>query len=483
MVKNVKILAVVLLLAGGLCLCACGGQGKDPVKPSAGDSQQGQPGGEETDPGTEWEDPIKQIEDSIPKLDESGEEEIPENVITVGAIMGDYMGISKPVNAFNQAQSDYQVQVKTYETTDAIFLDLALGKGCDLLVVSPQYLTILADKKGLEDLSSYLDRSEKVNREDLFDVALEVGTAGGRWVGVLPGFTVSATLVEKGYTEDGGWTIEQYLALMDRNPDVPLFRCSDPKEVGVRLMNQFHTLTESLVDWDKRTCSFESEEFIQTLELVKGYAQRFKKSDSEADFAVDIYQMLCRGQIQTAGIEIRSEQYFIEYRDIVDAFLGSYDLAGEPNPEGKAEYSMNGLTKKMYCMNAASAKKDAAWAFLEYMLSDYQESIMDSSGEFPVRRDILERKLQEEVDAEPTENFFRENRYSKEMVPKRGGFTEEDRERLLYILDHASPPTVLQGGAFWAILDEELGAFFAGDKTAAQTAQVIQSRVTVYLNE
>ena len=68
-------------------------------------------------------------------------------------------------------------------------------------------------------------------------------------------------------------------------------------------------------------------------------------------------------------------------------------------------------------------------------------------------------------------------------MPTRGGFTEEDKESLLYILDHASPPTVLQGGAFWAILNEELGAFFAGDKTAEETARIIQNRVTTYLKE
>lgn len=483
MVKNIKILAVVLLLACGLFFCACGGKGKDPVKPSAGDSQQGQPGGEETDSRTEWEKYMQQIEDEIPKLEDPEGEDVPENVIVVGAIMGNYMNISKPVNAFNMAQSDYQVQVKTYETTDAIFLDLVRGKGCDILVMSPQYLTILADKGGLEDLSSYLDKSEKVNREDLFDAALEVGTAGGRWVGILPDFTVEAILVEKGYTEGGGWTIEKYLALMDRNPDVPLFRCNDPQTVGVQLMFKFHTLTESFVDWEKRTCSFESEEFIQTLEMVKSYAQRFRKADNN-DRTVDIYEMLYQGQIQTASIEIRPGQYFADYQDVSNAFLGSYDLAGDPNPEGKVGYSMRGLAEELYCMNAASAKKDAAWTFLEYMLSDYQESLGENYNQgFPVRRDILERKLQEEIGAELTEKYMRQNPYSKEMVPKRGNFTEEDKERLLYILDHASPPTVLQGGAFWAILDEELGAFFAGDKTAAKTAEIIQNRVTVYLNE
>lgn len=471
MVKSLKSFVVGLLLAGCMCLSACG-QGEDPVKPSA----------EGTEQLTEVDQMYKELEEAIPKVDDSEEEEVPENVIVMGATMGNYMRIVKVIDAFNQAQSDYQVKVKTYETTDAIFLDLAMGKGCDLLVVSPQNLTILADKGGLEDLSSYLDKSEKVNREDLFDVALKVGTAGGRFVGVLPDFTVWAILVEKGYTEDGGWTIEKYLALMDRNPDVPLSRGSDPQNAGGMLTGTLHMLPELLVDWEERICSFESEEFIQTLELLKSYTQRFRKADGNY-LALDIYEMLYQGQIQTETIEIRSGQYFSEYQDIRDAFLGSYDLAGSPNQEGKAAYSMQGLTQGMYCMNASSAKKDAAWTFLEYMLSDYQESIAGIAQEFPVRRDILERKLQEEIGAELTEKYMRQNSYSKEMVPQRGRFTEEDKERLLYILDHASPPTVLQGGAFWAILDEELGAFFAGDKTAAKTAEVIQNRVTVYLNE
>ena len=104
---------------------------------------------------------------------------------------------------------------------------------------------------------------------------------------------------------------------------------------------------------------------------------------------------------------------------------------------------------------------------------------------FPARRDIVERLLQEEVEAELTDKDYRVNLCTKEMVPQRGNFTEEDKERVLYILDHASPPTALQAsrGEFWYILTEELGAFFAGDKTAEDTAHIIQNRVTTYLSE
>lgn len=83
-----------------------------------------------------------------------------------------------------------------------------------------------------------------------------------------------------------------------------------------------------------------------------------------------------------------------------------------------------------------------------------------------------------------TENYFTQNEYTGEMVPKRGSFTEEDKEHVLYILDHAAPPPAFQASTtLRSILAEELKAFLAGDKTAAETARIIQNRMTTYLNE
>ncbi len=484
MVKKLKVIIFTLLAGGCLCLGACG-QEKEPVEPSGGDSQssqQGQPDDEDSDWRTDWEKYKQHFGIEISELDPS-REEVPENVVVVGARRGNYLNISEQIKAFNQAQSDYKVEVKAYETIDDMMLDLVRGQGCDLLVLSPYYLTALSDKGGLEDLSPYLDKSEKVSRKDLFGAVLEAGTADGKLAGILPGFTVNAILVEKGYTENGGWTIEEYLALMDKHPEVPLIRCGDPQDVTGWLLSDLFALMESFVDWEERTCSFESEDFIQAIEMVKDYAKRFRKTD--ADIYKRPVEMLSGGQIQTAQIIIEYGEYFSEYQDIRDAFLGAYELAGYPNEEGEARYPMNWLQRTLYCMNAASAKKDAAWAFLEYVLSDYQETMADGrSQEFPVRRDIVERKLQEETEAELTDDYYRENVYTGEMVPKRGNFTQEDKEMVLYLLDHVSPPTSLQAGeVFWTIMKEEMDAFLAGDKTAEETAHIIQNRVTTYLSE
>lgn len=480
--KNIsRLRELMFILLAGLCLCACG-QEKETIEPSAGSIEEPQQGLQVPD----WEkdgDREKYKEFfgiDIPELDTSGEE-VPENVVVVSSLWGQTLYNQKQINAFNEAQSDYKLEVKTYETRDALMLDLVRGECGDVLVLSPSDLIVLSDKGGLEDLSPYLDKSEKVRREDLFGCVLEAGTAGGKLAGILPGFTVKAILVEKGYTKDGGWTIEEYFALMDRYPDVPLARCDDPKKNMGELTSTLHALPESFVDWEERSCSFDSESFIQSLEKVKAYTDRFRKTDSDR-MSVDA-QLLHEGQVQTAVVEIRREDYFSAYKDIRDAFLGNYELAGYPNEEGQVRYPMAGLKEVMYCMNAASSKKDAAWSFLEYVLSDYQEVLADSRDEkFPVRRDIVERKLQEETQEEQT-NVYTINYYTGEMAPKRGRFTEEDKEQVLYILDHASPPSAMYSGDFWGILNEELGAFFAGDKTAKETARIIQNRVTTYLSE
>lgn len=490
MAKKFKGLMLTLLLGGCLFLSACGQ--KETLEPSSEDPSP-------SPAPLQWEDVLNSngtvdqdkfnqyfgIE--VPEADTT--QEVPENVILLGALSRDYERIYRQVNTFNLAQSDYTVEIQRYDSRDAMFLDLVRGQGCDLLALMPSGLTILSDKGGLEDLSPYLEKSEKVNRADLFDAVLEAGTAGETLAGIMPGFNVDVILVEKGYTKNGGWTIKEYLALMDKYPDVPLTATADPNLIVAWLTEELSALTESFVDWNNRTCSFEGEAFIQTLEMLKSYAERCQKVkiDSPTSQTTQADSLYNR-QVQTKMITFTFDEYFSDYKDIKDAFLGSYELAGLPNMEGEVMYTMtdtlNGTV--LYSMNAASAKKDGAWLFLEYLLSEYQETMTKATWPegFPARRNLVERLLQEEAEAEVTDNYLTTNRYTREMYPKRGNFTEEDKEHVLYILNHAAPPTALQaGGTFRTILVEELSAFLAGDKTAAETAHIIQNRMTTYLNE
>lgn len=482
--KNIKAYLFTLLLGGCLSFCACG-------------QKTAEPSFEDASEPLRWEDVLKPdgridrdkynefLGIEVPEVDPA-KEEIPENVILVGAMVSDYQYIHNQINAFNLAQSDYKVQVQRYGSADAMLLDLVRGQGCDLLALTPGYLEILSNKGSLEDLSPYLEKSGKVNREALFSAVLEAGTAGGKLMGILPSFTVNAILVEKGYTKDGGWTVEEYLALMDKYPDVPLSGSAVQNVIQIWLINELSALPESFVNWDERTCRFDSEDFIQAMEMLKGYAERCQGVPS-VDFKMSFADKLYQRQVQTLAENIDYDQYFVKYQDIQDAFQDAYELAGWPNQEGEAKYPMSDFVDKtvLYSMNAASAKKAGAWRFLEYMLSDYQETMAEKGRDgFPARRDIVERLLQEEVEVEVTDNYLVINYYTQERRPRRGNFTEEDKEQLLYILDHAVPSIGLwKDRTLWGIFADELGAYMAGNKTAKEMARVIQNRVTTYLNE
>lgn len=490
---KIKGFTLILLLGICLLLSACGQKG------TIEQSSEGTPAplqwGDVYNPvdGTIDQDKYNELRGiSVPEQDAS--EEVPANVVLLGALSADYQYISGKVNGFNQAQDDYNVKVQRYESMDAMFLDLVRGQGCDLLALSPTDLTVLADRKGLEDLAPYLEKSEKVSREDLFDAVVEAGTAGGKLAGILPGFTVEAILVEKGSTEDGGWTIEEYLALMDKYPDVPVSGNAQPEAFYIWLMYELSALPESFVNWDERTCSFDNEDFINTIEMLKKYVERCKEQDIDTDISRSrtiFADRLYKRQVQTLEVTVGYGQCFSDYQDIRDAFLDSFELAGWPSLDGKTRYPMtqsvikNAGATVLYSMNAASSKKDAAWRFLEYMLSEYQETMAEKGNEgFPARRDIVERLLQEEAEAEVSDDYFVINRYTREPRPKRGSFTEEDKEQVLYILDHAVPPTVLQQmGTFYEIFVDELRAFIAGDKTAAEAARLLQNRISLYLSE
>lgn len=178
MIREMKKLMLIFLLTCCFGLSACGQ--KETIEPSS----------EGTPAPLQWEDVYNPADGTIDQdkyneymgisvPEQAASEEVPENVVLLGATSADYQYISEQVNTFNQVQNDYKVKVQRYESTDAMFLDLVRGQGCDLLALSPTDLTILADKGGLENLAPYLDKSEKVSREDLFDAVVEAGTAGG----------------------------------------------------------------------------------------------------------------------------------------------------------------------------------------------------------------------------------------------------------------------------------------------------------------
>lgn len=444
---------------------------------------------------TDWDKMNQLMGVDASEIETSGEEdeEVPENVILIAARTKDYSLIYDIVRGFNKSQSEYRAEIKNYEDRDSMLLDLVKGKGCDILTLTPTYLATLTDKGALEDLSPYFEDSEVVDREDLFPCVWETGSVGDRMVGVIPFFKVNAILVEKGYTENGAWNVDEYLALMDKYPDVPLSgNIMEPENGWFWVGQELTEMSESYVDWDGRTCDFENETFIETMEKLKSYLEKCEKLEKSKDDTAVIFNRaasLHQKQMQTLQVELGCSKYFYNYKQIRDTFFDAFELAGYPTQDKTVKYPIQEYDSSViWGMNASTEKKEGAWKLLEYMLSGYQQELAEAwKQDFPVRRDIVEKMLDEEIAADPEDMSFSSiNSFTGEKDKGRKEFTEEDKGNLLYILDHATPPSamgMLSGSDVWKIYRDEIKVFFEGEKTAEETAHILQNRISLYLSE
>ena len=120
---------------------------------------------------------------------------------------------------------------------------------------------------------------------------------------------------------------------------------------------------------------------------------------------------------------------------------------------------MEGLTS--LGLNSASTKKEAAWRFLEVLLSkDFQEKIEI----IPARQDVFEIFIDKEF-------------YNKTVL------SEEGKELLRYLVEHAHWEAGAYTDKIIDIIHEEVAPVWAGDRTAEQAADIIQNRVSVYMSE
>lgn len=137
-------------------------------------------------------------------------------------------------------------------------------------------------------------------------------------------------------------------------------------------------------------------------------------------------------------------------------------------------------------MSANSKNKELCWEFMQSMLSDeYQESLEWS---LPVSRKAF-AKLAEE--ATKPETYIDEN--GKEVEQPfyiwRGNEDIEIPQMPMSFADELE--AYIDGITVYSyydtqiynIVDEETGMYFSGDQTAEKAAEMIQSRVTLYLSE
>ena len=371
--------------------------------------------------------------------------------------------------AFNRENTEYQVKVIDYsiypsyptnERLTRLNLDMISENAPDILYLKRGFGTVddYIRQGLLEDLNTWIDADPEIDRGDYLNNIFEAYEVNGGLYELPTSFVVSTLSADQKFVgSEPGLTMEELKQLEKEYPEYRMLGTHIGRDSF--LMLQFGTA----IDTVNGTCSFDSPEFMEILEMVK----RFTEEDGTDQKTHILNTEYLRNFEDFRRKEIQHNPQRIQYTYI-----------GFPGVGGSGALINNNTLEMRFAITSQSENKEGAWQFIRYFLGDeYQNQVATGSAqEFPVKSSALE--LQAENATKPISADGRD----EDGIFTVPGLSEARVDELMEYLKSLNQ-TVKRYGEVYNIVVEEAGAFFAGQKTVQDVAKTIQGRVWIYLAE
>lgn len=389
------------------------------------------------------------------------------------------------INNFNAHSDEYKVQLTEFtrkygdEGIEHFNADMAAGNYPDILYYDweGQFPIESYTQKGmLANLYDFMDADPDINREDFLESALKAYERNGELYTVVPRFLIF-TLVGKTSIvgEQQGITMDRIIELVNEYPDKP-FRSTKNEVLSTFVEYGYN----SYIDSETGKCCFNDDDFIKLLEFCSQFSNE-REPYGEYDGYDGEYALL-NGTMPFTVINIYN---FRQIRWLEHGSFGEpVTFIGFPGVGGNGSV-METLGDYKYSIFANGANPEGAWEFLKYFYSEeYQDKIIKDVGWFPIRKSTLEKlenKSREFIKEYGTNELVEPyiNVLGKEVTV--GINTDEDSQKIYDLLNGA-----VAGRENYSVTDiitEEAAAYFAGQKSAKEVAEIIQNRVQNYLDE
>ncbi|MDR1328650.1 MAG: hypothetical protein LBK23_03535 [Oscillospiraceae bacterium] len=425
-------------------------------------------------------------------------------VLTLGVLAGNVNHVTR----FNGSSNTSRVIIKDYYSEGGaaqLDLDIISSRAPDIICL-PAPSSKYASKGVLADLTPFLESGKHgLSREDMFENILELGSADGKLFQIAPSFNIWTLAGKQSvFGERGTVTPAELAAIADEYPDAVIIPDITPY---FWLSYELWHCTEDFIDWESGVCSFDSREFIGILEFSKrfpaeiDYSGRYSSQDAFAEYERDIAAAF----IEDRALLYRTYTYCGGVRmahDMDTVFGEKTALIGYPTTGGNGSVIVS--DHGFYAISASSPNKEAAWEFICSVIGyEREDGFTRMFGAISVdKRQFEERARQEMLPLEerdftngvqvarahPSGSAREYTLTSPEDIDRTDPFfadyelTEEDIERSLRAIEGADTLYSFDE-QISNIVMEEAEAFWAGAKTAEETAKIIQSRVSLYVGE
>lgn len=404
--------------------------------------------------------------------------------------------IKRQILEFNKNNPEYEIELTSYQDyavnsyNDAITKlnnDMIAGNLPDIIVLNTNMPIDSYISKGLlADLYEFMDKDETINRSDYVEGVFKAYETNGKLYELVSNFSISTVVGKSSMVgNESGWSVEEFIQFVDANPDVSVFGDEISRSEFFSAIIQI--CSERFINRDTGECSFNSDDFIKLME----FSNRFPKEvDWEQLYSDPNYwdEQQSAYREGRALLSVYSLGRFNNIREMEKGMFGeAITFKGFPGASG------NGAVFDAYTEIAITSKAsnpDGAWNFVKYFLSDEYQDIFTTNDNycFPIKKSSLE-KLAEAAKERPywehddgKKEYYDNTWWNGSSSINIGVNTDEDNRRVIDFIN-STENISRNDEQVNNIINEEAGAFFEGQKSAADVAEIIQNRVSNYIAE
>ncbi len=417
---------------------------------------------------------------------------VDKTVLTMATVYD--MQLSPVIIEFNKKSEKYRITLKDYSIynteddynagSEKLNSDIISGNVPDILCVSDASSFESCASKGLfVDFNELIKKDDSFKKSDYLENIFTAFEKNGKLYTLVPAFS-SFSIVGKtsDVGSEMGWTMDDLDALVASKPKETKI-LSDAVKSTILSYGSYMCM-DQYVDWEKGTCNFGDKEFIRLLEFANQFPEKLDDNNSQnAEMNQASGEDLSYRKGKTL-LQVCFLSSFSEFHRLQKVTFGEdVTFVGFPNASkiGSAIYPNIELA-----ISSKSASQDAAWDFVKtFFADDYQEA---GSYAWPVKLSAIEKKketdqkVQTYTDEKGKEVPYDETYTVNGKEEKLGVVSDEECEKVMTYLKSLNQ-VMRYDMKVYEIMEEESGAYFAGQKSADETAKLIQNRVQTYLNE
>ncbi|MBO5163167.1 MAG: extracellular solute-binding protein [Ruminococcus sp.] len=433
------------------------------------------------------------------------------SVLTMSLVIGKGSDIiDERLKKFNSESDSYKVELVNYGNTsddmsqcfDALRRDIIAGNAPDIIKFDSNIpVNTFGSREGMfVDLYTLIDNDKDISRDDFLDGFLEGYETNGKLLMFDTEFTVSTVSVKEKFLNGlTSWNYEQLGDVYRNMPEDMFFSSEAASQTRSDVFMSFINYGE-FVDYDNAACNFDSPEFIKAMKFIGENEIGLTEEEylnGEMQYSGNYYAEIHRAD-KALALTFEPVNGFYGFREIEQGYMGEPTaFIGYPTENGCGNYRrINGG----YGIMANSDNIEGAWEFLKYYLFDEsKDPRFYFSG--------LEKNFEEQA-AESVEEYIEVDpetgkEYSGEIFVwhDNGGMhfengaspelhktdihplTEEQQTEYEALVREAVKNVCIVDSTLISILREELVCYFEGERSAEETAEIIQNRVSIYISE